>query len=493
MGKPTGFLEDRRQGNPAEPPKERILHWKEFHPMLPEQERCRQGGRCMECGVPFCQSGVQLGGMYTGCPLHNLVPEWNDLLYTGNGDMALDRLHKTNNFPEFTGRVCPAPCEAACTCGLNGDPVTIKDNELAIVEEGFSKGLIAPRPPKVRTGKRIAVVGSGPAGLAAADQLNRRGHMVTLFERDDRPGGLLMYGIPNMKLEKAVVYRRVELLLAEGVELRTGVDIGRDIKAEELLGEYDAVLLCCGAKQARDLNVTNRELKGVHFAVDFLSATTRSLLDCDLTDGNYISAKGKRVVIIGGGDTGNDCVGTSIRHGCKSVVQIEMMPKAPDRRAEDNPWPQWPRVCKTDYGQEEAIALFGRDPRVYQTTVKELKGDAKGNLKAVVTVKVETRVEHGSMVMEEVVGSQEELPCDLLLIAAGFLGSEAYVAEAFGVRLDGRSNVATAPESYATNVEKVFAAGDMRRGQSLVVWAIAEGRAAARQIDKYLMGYTNLN
>ncbi len=491
MGKPTGFLEYCRQGNPGQPPLERIKHWDEFHPMLPEEERRKQGARCMECGVPFCQSGVELAGMFTGCPLHNLVPEWNDLVYSGNLGHALSRLTKTNSFPEFTGRVCPALCEAACTCGLNGEAVTVKENELAIIEAGFASGAMAPQPPKVRTGKRVAVVGSGPAGLAAAQQLNRRGHSVTVFEREDRVGGLLMYGIPNMKLEKRFVQRRADLMAAEGVEFRTSCDVGRDVSAQAILDEYDAVILCCGAKKPRELPVAEG-IQGVYFAVDFLTSTTKSLLDNGLAKGAYIDAEGRDVVIVGGGDTGNDCVGAAIRHGCRSVVQLEMMPKAPDSRAADNPWPQWPRVCKTDYGQEEAIAVFGVDPRRYQTTVKECRTDESGALSAIVTVKLEQTVEDGRRVMAEVPGSEEELPCQLLLIAAGFLGPEDYAADTFGVDRDGRSNVATACGLYSTGVDKVFAAGDMRRGQSLVVWGIAEGRAAAREVDEYLMGYTNL-
>ena len=493
MGKPTGFLEYSRESNPAETPLERIRHWNEFHPMLSAEERKKQGGRCMECGVPFCQSGVQLAGMYTGCPLHNLVPEWNDLVYTGNMGHALSRLLKTNNFPEFTGRVCPALCEAACTCGLNGDPVTVKENELSIIEAGYASGAMAPKPPRVRTGKRVAVVGSGPAGLAAADQLNRRGHSVTVFERDDRVGGLLMYGIPNMKLQKEVIARRTELMAAEGVEFRTGCDVGRDVSAQELLEQYDAVILCCGAKKARDLSVVGRDVNGIHFAVDYLASTTKALLSGALKPGGYISAAGKDVIIVGGGDTGNDCVGTAIRHGCRSVTQIEMMPKSPDVRAENNPWPQWPKVCKTDYGQEEAAAVFGADPRRYQMTIKECRADENGELCSVVAVHLEPRTENGRTVMAEIPGSEEELSCQLLLIAAGFLGPEDYVPEAFGLARDGRSNVATAPGGCGTGVDKVFAAGDMRRGQSLVVWGIAEGRAAAREVDRYLMGYTNLN
>ena len=484
MGKPTGFLEYERRGNPGQPPLERIKHYNEFHPRLGREERRRQGARCMECGVPFCQSGAVLNGMVSGCPLHNLVPEWNDLIYTGNFGHALERLLKTNNFPEFTGRVCPALCEAACTCGLHGDPVTVKENELGIIEDAWERGLIQPRPPKNRTGKKVAVVGSGPSGLACADQLNRRGHSVTVFEREDRPGGLLMYGIPNMKLEKSVVQRRLDLMAAQGVEFRTGVDVGRDVGAEALLAEYDAVVLCCGASQPRDLAVPGREAQGVWFAVDFLKETTRSLLSNNLADGTYPSARGKHVVIVGGGDTGNDCVGTCIRHGCESVVQLEMMPKAPDSRAENNPWPEWPRVCKTDYGQEEAIAVFGADPRIYQTTVTELLSDEAGALRAVKTVELDRE-------LKPVPGTEQELECQLLLIAAGFLGAQSYVPEAFGAELTERGRVRTPEDGYATNVPGLFAAGDMRRGQSLVVWAIREGRGAAHQVDAFLMGYTN--
>ena len=445
----------------------------------------RQGARCMECGVPFCQSGAVLNGMVSGCPLHNLVPEWNDLVYHGSFGHALERLLKTNNFPEFTGRVCPALCEAACTCGLHGEPVTVRDNELGIIEDAWERGLMKPRPPKNRTGKRIAVVGSGPSGLACADQLNSRGHSVTVFEREDRPGGLLMYGIPNMKLEKSIVQRRLELMAAQGVEFRTGVDVGKDISPEELRRDFDAVVLCCGAANPRDLDLPGREGEGVWFAVDFLKETTRALLDTGLQEGTYPSARGKHVVIVGGGDTGNDCVGTCIRHGCESVTQLEMMPKAPDSRGENNPWPEWPRVCKTDYGQEEAIAVFGSDPRIYETTVSRLIRDEGGALTAVETVRLGP--DH-----KPLPGTEQTLPCELLLIAAGFLGPQDYVPEAFGLARTARSNVQTAEGGYDTGVAGVFAAGDMRRGQSLVVWAIQEGRAAARQVDEYLMGYTNL-
>ena len=485
MGKPTGFLEYQRQTNAGEGPLERTAYYREFHVRLDREARRRQGARCMECGVPFCQSGAVLNGMVSGCPLHNLIPEWNDLIYQGNFKRALGRLLKTNNFPEFTGRVCPALCEAACTCGLNGEAVTIKENELGIIEDAWEQGLMAPRPPEVRTGMRVAVVGSGPSGLACAAQLNSRGHSVTVCVRADRPGGLLMYGIPNMKLEKTIVQRRTELMAAEGVVFRTGVDVGRDLDPRALVEEHDAVVLCCGAAKPRDLQVPGREGEGVAFAVDFLGATTRSLLDSGLKDGRYLSARDKDVVIVGGGDTGNDCVGTAIRQGCRSVVQLEMMPKAPDSRSEDDPWPEWPRVCKTDYGQEEAIARFGHDPRIYQTTLTEVLRDESGALTGVKTVKLTPS-------LQQVEGSEEVLPCGLLLIAAGFLGPQDYLPEALGLERTPRSCVQTPAGRYATSVPKVFAAGDMRRGQSLVVWAIQEGRAAAREVDEFLMGYTDL-
>ena len=493
MGKATGFMEFDRKINTATAPSERIKNFNEFHAPLQKSERQKQAARCMNCGVPFCQSAMKLGGMVSGCPLHNLIPEWNDEIYNGNWEHALSRLTKTNNFPEFTGRVCPALCEAACSCALYDDAVTVKENELAIIEYGFKKGLIKPQKAEVSTGKRVAVIGSGPAGLACADRLNHRGHSVTVFEKDDRIGGLLMYGIPNMKLEKSIVDRRVKLMQDEGVEFITGADVGVNISAEDIMREYDAVVLCCGAGNPRDLKVENRNAAGVYFAVDFLKSTTKALLDNGLTDG-YISAKDKNVIIVGGGDTGNDCVGTSIRHGCKSVLQLEMMPKLPESRTPSNPWPQYPRVLKTDYGQEEAIKRFGEDPRVYCTTVKGLIKDKDNNLTGVTTVKLkpETDRDTGRTVMREVEGSEETLDCELLLIAAGFLGPKPYVAEAFGAELNQRSNVATANGSYATNVPGVFTAGDMHRGQSLVVWAITEGRNAAKQVDEYLMGYTNL-
>lgn len=494
MGKATGFLEYERSESSASEPLERIRNFNEFHTPLSEDKRRQQAARCMDCGVPFCQNGKMLCGMMSGCPLNNLIPEWNDLLYRGHKEQALSRLLMTNNFPEFTSRVCPALCEKACTCGLNGDPVTVKENENSIIEYGFSQGLIKPNIPQVRSGKKIAVIGSGPSGLTVADTLNHRGHSVTVFERSDRIGGLLMYGIPNMKLEKQVIERRTELMRAEGVTFVTNADVGNNVSADEILSGFDAAVLCCGSSNPRDIKAEGRDANGIYFAVDFLRSTTKSLLDSNLSDGKYISAKDKNVVIIGGGDTGNDCVGTSVRHGCKSVVQIEMMPKLPDERAENNPWPEWPRVCKTDYGQEEAAAVFGSDPRIYETTVKEFIKDENGSLCAVKTVKLkfETDLESGRRVPREIEGSEQVIPCELCLIAAGFLGCQSYVAEAFGVELNQRTNIKTENGKFSTNVEKVFTAGDMHIGQSLVVRAIREGRDAASAVDEYLMGYTNL-
>ena len=494
MGKPTGFMDYQREDAVAFPVKERIKNYDEFHTPLSRKEQAIQGSRCMNCGVPFCQAGMKIGNAFSGCPLNNLIPEWNDLISKGAWDQAYNRLKITNNFPEFTSRVCPALCEKACTCGANGDSVTVKANEYGIIENAYEKGLAAARIPKVRTGKKIAVIGSGPSGLAAADQLNQRGHSVTVFERSDRIGGLLMYGIPNMKLEKEVIDRKVSIMKEEGVEFRTNVNVGKDVKAAQLLKKFDRVILACGASNPRDIKVKGREAKGIYFAVDFLKSTTKALLDNGLEDGTYISAKGKNVMVIGGGDTGNDCVGTSIRHGAKSVLQLEMMPKLPDQRTENNPWPQWPMVCKTDYGQEEAIEVFGHDPRVYQTTVKEFIADKNGNLKKAVLVKLnaEKDKETGRMMMKEIEGSEYTVDVDLVLIAAGFLGSETYVTKEFGVNTDARSNVATDVNSHKTSVENVFVTGDMHRGQSLVVWAIREGRDAAKEVDESLMGYSNL-
>lgn len=494
MGKPTGFMDYEREDCKALTPKTRIKNFNEFHEPLPPEKQREQAARCMDCGVPFCQSGKMLKGMISGCPLNNLIPEWNELLYVGNYKGAYQRLAKTSNFPEFTSRVCPALCEKACTCGLNGDAVCTKENEKTIIEYAFEHGYVTAQPPKVRTGKKVAVIGSGPSGLAAADLLNRRGHEVTVYERSDRVGGLLMYGIPNMKLEKWVIDRRIGLMKEAGITFLTGKDVGKDVKAQTVLKNYDAIVLACGSANPRDIKAGGRDAEGIHFAVDYLKSVTKSLLDSDFADGGYISPKDKDVVVIGGGDTGNDCVGTSIRLGCKSVTQLEMMPKLPDERAANNPWPQWPMVCKTDYGQEEARAVFGSDPRIYQTTVKEFVKDKNGRLTKLVCVKLEPKKDEktGRTVMAETAGSEYELPCELALIAAGFLGSQKYVTDAFGVEVDERTNVKTDREHFATSVPKVFAAGDMHIGQSLVVRAIRQGRDAAREVDEFLMGYSNL-
>ncbi len=494
MGKATGFLDYVRVDATALDPKERIKNFNEFHIPLSTEEQRKQGARCMDCGVPFCQAGMSIKGMTSGCPLNNLIPEWNDLVYHGNWEQAYLRLHKTSNFPEFTCRVCPGLCEKACTCGLNGDAVSTKENERAIIEYAYANGLADAKPPVNRSGKKIAIVGSGPAGLAAADQLNSRGHQVCVYERNDKVGGLLRYGIPNMKLEKQIIDRKIAIMEEEGIVFKTGVDVGKDVKAKDLLSEYDAVILACGASNPRDITAPGREAKGIYFAVDFLTSTTKSLWDSGLKEGTFISAKDKDVIVIGGGDTGNDCVGTCIRHGCKSITQLEMMPKAPDERSESNPWPQWPLVCKTDYGQEEAIAVFGHDPRVYTTTVKEFKKDKGGNVKSAILVSLESKTDEktGRRMMVPVEGTEKEVPCQLVLIAAGFLGSQAYVTDAFKVKLDARTNVEGIDGGFATSVDKVFTAGDMHTGQSLVVKAIRQGRDCAREVDTYLMGYSNL-
>lgn len=497
MGMSTGFLKYEKRTSEALEPLERIKNYNEFHIALSKEEQMEQGARCMDCGVPFCQSGMIIGGMVSGCPLNNLVPEWNELVYRGNYEAALKRLLKTNNFPEFTGRVCPALCEKACTCTLNGESVAVRENELAIIESGFDNRLMQPRKIGNRSDKKIAIIGSGPAGLAAADQLNFRGHNVTVYEKDDRAGGLLMYGIPNMKLEKHIIKRRIDLMKEEGVKFKINEGISTKKQAEKLLKEYDAVILACGAAVPRDINVAGRDGKGIYFAVDFLTSTTKALLDNFMEEKTYISAKNKNVMVIGGGDTGNDCVGTAIRHGAKSVIQLEMMPKLSENRLDNNPWPQWPKVLKTDYGQEESVAVFGKDPREYQTTVKEFICDKQGNVKQALIVKVEMKKdkETGKMMMKEISKSEKLVSVDLVLIAAGFIGCDTEITKAFGIKVDDTKNVWTNNEKdnlYKTNKDKVFAAGDMRRGQSLVVWAIKEGREVAREVDKELMGYTNL-
>lgn len=493
MGDPTGFMQHDRELEPDRSPSERIEDWKEFHKHLPDEKLKTQGSRCMDCGIPFCQTGDMMGGLTAGCPINNLIPEWNDLVFRGLWREALDRLHKTNNFPEFTGRVCPAPCEGSCVLGLNEPAVTIKSIECTIIDKGFEEGWVVPEPPEVRTGKEVAVVGSGPAGLSCAAQLNKAGHLVTVFERDDRIGGLLMYGIPNPHLDKSVVERRVNLLRDEGVKFITSTEIGKDYPSQKLVDEFDAVVICTGATRPRDLPIEGRELKGIHFAMDFLRANTKSLLDSNLEDGNYISAKDKNVIVLGGGDTGTDCVATSMRHGCKSLLQFEILPTPPMERAPDNPWPQWPKVYSLSYGQEEAMAVFGEDPRKYQVLTTKFVGDDEGNVKELHTIKIEWQSgDNGRPTFKEVPGSEEVWPADRVFLALGFLGPEDTVLEQLNIERDERSNAKAEYGKYMTSVKGVFAAGDARRGQSLVVWAINEGREAARECDRYLMGSTNL-
>ena len=493
MGKPTGFMEFDRELPSDRSPLERVHDWQEFHDHFPVIKLQEQGGRCMDCGIPFCHSGILMNGMASGCPINNLIPEWNDLVYRGLWKEALQRLHKTNNFPEFTGRVCPAPCEGACVLGITDPPVTIKNIECSIVDKGFEEGWIQAEPPEKRTGKRVAVVGSGPAGLSCAAQLNQAGHEVTVYERADRIGGLLMYGIPNMKLDKSIVQRRVDLLAKEGITFKTSTEIGVHLPAQKLRDDFDAIVLCCGATKPRDLPIEGRDLDGIHYAMAFLHANTKSLLDSKHADGKYVSAADKHVIVIGGGDTGTDCVGTSLRHQCKSLTQFEILPRPSDERPEDNPWPEWPRVYRLDYGQEEAAARFGADPRTYLIMTERFVGDANGHVKALHTVDVEwTRNDSGAMIPQHVAGTEKVWQADLVLLAMGFLGPEATILDQLNIERDERSNAKAAYGRFGTNIEGVFAAGDMRRGQSLVVWAFNEGRAAARECDRYLMGTTLL-
>ncbi|TVQ04744.1 MAG: glutamate synthase subunit beta [Balneolaceae bacterium] len=493
MGKITGFMEFERKSTPYQKPAERLKNWNEFYEPLSEAELRKQGARCMDCGIPFCQTGSELNGQSLGCPVYNLIPEWNDLVYRGKWEDALHRLHKTNNFPEFTGRVCPAPCEGSCVLGITHPPVAIKSIEQAIIDKGFEEGWVVAQPPLKRTGKSIGVVGSGPAGLAAAAQLNKAGHKVTVYERADRIGGLLTYGIPNMKLDKSVVQRRVDLLSEEGIEFVTDTEIGTDIPAAALKKKHDALILAGGAAKPRDLPIEGRDLNGIHFAMEFLQADTKSMLDSGHQDGLFITAKDKNVIVIGGGDTGTDCVSTSMRHNCKNVTQFEILPKPPDHRSMDNPWPQWPNIYKVDYGQEEAKSVFGDDPRQYQVMTKKFTGDGNGNVKELHTVQIEwVKDENGRKMPNEIEGTEKVWKADLVLLSMGFLGPESPLLDQLEVEKDNRSNARAEYGSFHTNIEGVFAAGDMRRGQSLVVWAINEGRGAARECDRWLMGSTEL-
>ena len=493
MGKPTGFIEYLRETPLDRSPSERVRDWKEFHHPLDEKSLRNQAARCMDCGVPFCHTGKAMSGGASGCPVNNLIPEWNDLVYRGLWREALERLHRTNNFPEFTGRVCPAPCEGSCVLGINAPSVSIKNIENSIIERGFEEGWVVPEPPKTRTGRKVAVVGSGPAGLAAAQQLNRAGHSVTVLERADRPGGLLMYGIPNMKLDKQeVLMRRIHQLEQEGIRFVYNAEVGDNYEAQMMRRDFDAVVLCTGATVPRDLSVEGRALQGVHFAMDYLTDATRALLGKGPKSAT-IQAKGLDVVVIGGGDTGTDCVGSAMRQGCRTLTQFEILSKPPTERAEDNPWPEWPRVYKTDYGQEEAAARFGRDPRAYLTTVKRLVGDEAGRVKELVTVEVGWEIDaQGRSVPVEQPGTERRQPAQLVLLAMGFTGPEGSLPLDLGIELDERRNIRADETSYTTSVPCVFAAGDCRRGQSLVVWAIAEGRGAARECDRWLMGSTDL-
>ena len=493
MGKVTGFLDYSREVPQERDPKKRIEDWKEFYGQLPEEKLQTQGARCMDCGVPFCHLGERVGKLDSGCPINNLIPDWNDLVYRGKWKEALDRLHKTNNFPEFTGRICPAPCEASCVLGINEPPVTIKKIECAIVDTGFEEGWIKPNPPEKRTGKKVAIVGSGPAGLACADQLNKAGHLATVYERDDRIGGLLMYGVPNPKLEKDLIDRRVNILREEGIEFVTNTEVGKDLPIEDLQKDYDAVVLCCGALKQRDVKLPGRESKGIYYAMEFLVPSIKSYLDSNFKDGNFIDAKDKDVIIIGGGDTATDCVATALRMKCKSLTQFQHHNRPPDEREPDNPWPLWPKTYFMDYAQKEAAAIYGDDPRTFAVETKEFISDENGNVKELITVQLnEYKDENGNLVAKEIPGTEKVWPVQLVLIAAGFRGPEDLLPDQLKLPRDERTNVKVEHEKYTTHIPGLYVAGDMRRGMSLIVWAINEGRGAAREVDRYLMGETNL-
>lgn len=494
MGKATGFMEYSRQTVKERLPSERAKDWNDYTIPLSDEEVKKQGARCMDCGVPTCQSGMELEGATTGCPVYHLIPEWNDLVHRGQWKQALEREHVMNNFPEFTGMACPAPCEAACVLGINEPPVAIRTVERSIIERGFSEGWVVPEPPKSRTGKKVAVIGSGPAGLAAAAQLNKAGHLVTVIEKSDRVGGLLTYGIPEMKLSYDVVKRRVNILEQEGITFITNTEVGKDYAVSALRSDFDAVVMCAGAAVHRDIQVEGRELDGIHYAMDFLHSNTKSLLDSNLEDGRYISAEGKKVIVIGGGDTGTDCLATAVRHNCESLVQFDVYDQKGTIRDEaGNPWPQYPRIHRVEYGQKEAASAFGEDPRAYAVMTKKFVGDEAGRVKEVHTVNVKLKInENGNRIREEIPGSERVWKADLVLVAIGFSGPDQSLIQKLAVETDANSTVKAEYGKYTTNIEGVFAAGDMRRGQSLIVWAINEGREAARECDRFLMGTTVL-